>query len=62
MKVLMLNGSPKAKGNTALALAEMEKIRLPLYQASANFIVENDGPLNRAIQRVGEGFCEVAGH
>lgn len=26
MKVLMLNGSPKAKGNTALALAEMEKI------------------------------------
>ena len=26
MKVLMINGSPKAKGNTALALAEMEKI------------------------------------
>ena len=26
MKVLMLNGSPKAHGNTALALAEMEKI------------------------------------
>ena len=26
MKVLMLNGSPRAKGNTALALAEMEKI------------------------------------
>ena len=26
MKVLMLNGSPKANGNTALALAEMEKI------------------------------------
>ncbi len=26
MKVLMLNGSPKAKGNTALALAEMEQI------------------------------------
>ena len=26
MKVLMLNGSPKAKGNTALALAEMEEI------------------------------------
>ena len=26
MKVLMLNGSPKAKGNTAAALAEMEKI------------------------------------
>ena len=26
MKVLMLNGSPKAKGNTALALAEMEKV------------------------------------
>lgn len=25
MKVLMLNGSPKANGNTALALAEMEK-------------------------------------
>ena len=25
MKVLMLNGSPKASGNTALALAEMEK-------------------------------------
>lgn len=26
MKVLMLNGSPKANGNTALALQEMEKI------------------------------------
>ena len=26
MKVLMINGSPKAKGNTAAALAEMEKI------------------------------------
>ncbi len=26
MKVLMLNGSPKANGNTTLALAEMEKI------------------------------------
>ena len=26
MKVLMLNGSPKAKGNTATALAEMEKV------------------------------------
>ena len=26
MKVLMLNGSPKANGNTAQALAEMEKI------------------------------------
>lgn len=26
MKVLMLNGSPKAKGNTALALEEMRKV------------------------------------
>ena len=26
MKVLMLNGSPKANGNTATALAEMEKV------------------------------------
>lgn len=26
MKVLLINGSPHAKGNTALALAEMEKI------------------------------------
>jgi len=26
MKVLMLNGSPRAKGNTALALAEMEAV------------------------------------
>jgi len=26
MKVLMLNGSPKANGNTAMALAEMEKV------------------------------------
>ena len=26
MKVLMFNGSPKTKGNTALALAEMEKV------------------------------------
>ena len=26
MKVLMLNGSPKAKGNTATALAQMEKV------------------------------------
>ena len=28
MKVLLLNGSPKAKGNTALALSEMEKVFL----------------------------------
>ena len=26
MKVLMLNGSPKANGNTAVALTEMEKV------------------------------------
>ena len=26
MKVLMLNGSPKANGNTSIALAEMEKV------------------------------------
>ena len=26
MKVLILNGSPRAHGNTAIALAEMEKI------------------------------------
>ena len=26
MKVLMINGSPKANGNTAIALAEMEHI------------------------------------
>ena len=26
MKVLMINGSPRAKGNTAVALAEMEKV------------------------------------
>ena len=28
MKVLLLNGSPKASGNTALALREMEKVFL----------------------------------
>ena len=28
MKVLILNGSPKAKGNTAIALQEMEKVFL----------------------------------
>ena len=28
MKVLMLNGSPKANGNTAMALSEMEKVFL----------------------------------
>ena len=28
MKVLMINGSPKAKGNTAIALQEMEKVFL----------------------------------
>ena len=28
MKVLMINGSPRAKGNTAIALSEMEKIFL----------------------------------
>ena len=26
MKVLMINGSPRAKGNTAIALSEMEKV------------------------------------
>ena len=28
MKVLMINGSPRKNGNTAIALAEMEKIFL----------------------------------
>ena len=28
MKVLLINGSPKANGNTAAALAEMEKVFL----------------------------------
>ena len=28
MKVLMINGSPRAKGNTAVALKEMEKVFL----------------------------------
>ena len=28
MKVLLINGSPRSKGNTALALAEMEKVFL----------------------------------
>ena len=26
MKVLMINGSPRAKGNTAIALGEMQKV------------------------------------
>ena len=26
MKVLMINGSPKANGNTSIALREMEKV------------------------------------
>ena len=26
MKVLMINGSPRSKGNTATALSEMEKV------------------------------------
>lgn len=26
MKVLMINGSPRVKGNTSIALAEMDKI------------------------------------
>ena len=26
MKVLLINGSPRARGNTAIALGEMEKI------------------------------------
>ena len=32
MKVLMINGSPKANGNTAIALQEMEKV----FQAGGN--------------------------
>ena len=31
LKVLMINGSPKANGNTAIALKEMENVFLMMW-------------------------------
>ena len=45
MKVLMINGSPRQNGNTALALAEMEKIfREEGIETEMPGIVEEDVP------------------
>ena len=60
LALLSTTGRPLSKN--ADALTEMEKIRLPLYQACADFAVENDGALKLAIKSIEEGFCEAAGH
>ena len=53
MKVLMLNGSPHAQGNTALALREMEKIF-----AECGIEVETVHVGNRAIRGcIACGYC-----
>ena len=53
MKVLMLNGSPHAQGNTALALREMEKIF-----AECSIEVETVHVGNRAIRGCAAcGYC-----
>ena len=57
MKVLMLNGSPNAKGNTALALAEMEQIFL-----QEGFEVEIVHVGNKAVRGcVSCGYCSKNG-
>ena len=57
MKVLMLNGSPNAKGNTALALAEMEQIFL-----QEGFEVEIVHVGNNAVRGcVSCGYCSKNG-
>ncbi len=46
----------------AEALAAMEQARLPLYEACADFAVDNlDAPENGAAA-LGEGFYETADH
>ena len=57
MNVLMLNGSPKANGNTALALREMERI---FVQEGIQVELVQVG--NQAIRGcVGCGHCKQAG-
>ncbi len=59
-ELLSTAGRPLSKG--AAALAAMEKIRMPLYQACADYIVENEGALSQAVKCMEEGFYEAAGH
>ncbi len=57
MKVLMINGSPKANGNTATALREMEKVFL-----SEGFEVETVQVGNKAVRGcVGCAQCREKG-
>ena len=44
------------------ALRRMEQARTPLYGAAADFCVENEGTMERALRRLMEGFDEAAGH
>ena len=54
MKVLMLNGSPKTKGNTATALAMNTKMPLLVFGDW------NDGPADAAPQIVQQGLSQDA--
>lgn len=60
LDLLGTDGRPLSR--SAEALAEMERVRTPLYRACADFIVKNDGSLARAVRETEEGFCEAAGH
>jgi hypothetical protein len=54
MKVLMLNGSPKDNGNTALALREMKAV----FEAEG-IEVEYEVRVDRILNRTATGFCPM---
>ena len=55
MKVLLLNGSPRANGNTALALAEMAKIKEPSLAKLGSI----EGIGEARLKSYGEAFLSI---
>ena len=55
---LSTEGRPLSTGMEALK--QMEQARSPLYRACADFMIDNDGMLHEAVERILEGFDEAA--
>lgn len=61
LEKLSTKGRPLSQGGLD-GLRAMARKRFPLYEACASFSVENDGEVQRAADRILEGFHEAAGH
>ena len=55
LKVLMLNGSPKANGNTAIALREMENVFKENGIEVENIVIGNEG---KGVSRLVKEKCD----